>query len=63
MSMVALGCGMGIALKVVVANSSVKDRVQYLKDIGDIAPFDLVICCLNQSREKTLVKAFFEAIK
>nr|WP_259367841.1 hypothetical protein [Colwellia sp. MB02u-14] len=63
MSMVALGCGMGIALKVVVANSPVKDRVQYLKDIGDIAPFDLVICCLNQSREKTLVKAFFEAIK
>ena len=62
-SMVALGCGVGIAPKVVVENSPVKDRVQYLKDIGDIEPFDLGICCLNQSREKTLVKAFFEAIK
>jgi LysR family positive regulator for ilvC len=62
-SMVALGCGVGIAPKVVVENSPVKDRVQYLKDIGDIEPFDLGIFCLNQSREKTLVKAFFEAIK
>jgi LysR family positive regulator for ilvC len=62
-SMVALGCGVGIAPQVVVDNSPVKDRVQYLDDIGVIEPFDLGICCLNQSREKTLVKAFFDAIK
>ncbi len=62
-SMVALGCGIGIAPKVVVENSPVKDRVQYLKDIGNIEPFDLGICCLNQSKEQTLVKAFFDAIK
>ncbi|TWX58466.1 HTH-type transcriptional activator IlvY [Colwellia hornerae] len=62
-SMVALGCGVGMAPKVVVENSPVKDRVQYLQNVGDIEPFDLGICCLNQSREQTLVKAFFEAIK
>jgi LysR family positive regulator for ilvC len=62
-SMVALGCGVGMAPKVVVENSPVKDRVQYLQHVGDIEPFDLGICCLNQSREQTLVKAFFEAIK
>jgi len=62
-SMVALGCGIGIAPKVVVENSPVKDRVQYLQNVGEIEPFDLGICCLNQSREQTLVKAFFEAIK
>lgn len=62
-SMVALGCGVGLAPKVVVENSPVKDRVQYLQNVGDIEPFDLGICCLNQSREKTLVKAFFDAIK
>lgn len=61
--MVALGCGVGMAPKVVVENSPVKDRVQYLQNVGEIEPFDLGICCLNQSREKTLVKAFFEAIK
>ncbi|MFT5757791.1 MAG: LysR family positive regulator for ilvC [Alteromonadaceae bacterium] len=62
-SMVALGCGIGIAPQVVVANSPVKDRVRYLIDAGELEPFDLGICCLNQSREQTLVKAFFEAIK
>jgi LysR family positive regulator for ilvC len=62
-SMVALGCGIGIAPEVVVANSPVKDRVQYLVDAGELEPFDLGICCLNQSREQTLVKAFFDAIK
>ncbi|GAA5135912.1 HTH-type transcriptional activator IlvY [Thalassotalea piscium] len=61
-SMVALGCGVAIAPKVVVENSPVKDRVQYVKNIGDIAPFDLGVCCLNQSREQVLVKAFFNAL-
>jgi len=62
-SMVALGCGVGIAPQVVVENSPVKDRVQYLANVGDIQPFDLGICCLNQSREQMLVKAFFKAIE
>ena len=61
-SMVALGCGIGIAPTVVVDNSPVKARVQYLKNVGDIEPFDLGVCCLNQSREQSLVKAFFNAI-
>ena len=61
-SMVALGCGIGIAPQVVVENSPVKDRVQYLKGAGKIAPFDLGICCLNPTKEQTLVKAFLAAI-
>ncbi|TWX74218.1 HTH-type transcriptional activator IlvY [Colwellia sp. C1TZA3] len=62
-SMVALGCGVGIVPRVVVENSPVKDRVQYLADVGAIEPFDLGICCLNQSREQPLIQAFFDAIK
>jgi len=62
-SMVALGCGIGIAPQVVVENSPVKSRVQYLADVGEIAPFDLGISCLNQSRDQTLINAFFTAIK
>lgn len=61
-SMVALGCGVGIVPQVVVENSPVKDRVQYLQDVGEIAPFDLGVCCLNQSKSQPLIKAFFEAI-
>ncbi len=61
-SMVALGCGVGIVPKVVVENSPVKNRVEFLENVGDIEPFDLGICCLNQQREQPLVKAFFSAI-
>lgn len=61
-SMVALGCGVGIVPQVVVENSPVKDRVQYLADVGEIEPFDLGICCLNQSRSQPLIKAFLASI-
>lgn len=61
-SMVALGCGVGIVPQVVVENSPVKDRVQYLADVGEIEPFDLGICCLNQSKGQPLIKAFFASI-
>ncbi len=61
-SMVALGCGVGIAPKVVVENSPVKDRVQYLSNVGEIEPFELGICCLNQHREQSLYQAFLAAI-
>jgi LysR family positive regulator for ilvC len=61
-SMVALGCGVGIAPQVVVDNSPVKDRVQYIQSEGEIAPFDLGVCCLKQRKEQPLLKAFFEAI-
>jgi LysR family positive regulator for ilvC len=62
-SMVALGCGVGITPEVVVDNSPVKNRVQYLTKTGELAPFDLGICCLRQSLSKPLIKAFFAAIQ
>ena len=61
-SMVALGCGVGIVPQVVVENSPVKDRVQYLADVGEIEPFDLGVCCLNQFRSQPLIKTFFASI-
>ena len=61
-SMVALGCGVGIVPKVVVENSPVKDRVRYLEHVGEIEPFALSVCCLNQSKSQPLIEAFFKAI-
>lgn len=61
-SMVALGCGVGIVPQVVVENSPVKDRVKYLPNVGEIEPFELGVCCLNQNREQPIIKAFFESI-
>lgn len=62
-SMVAVGCGVGIAPQVVVDNSPVKERVQYLSNVGDIEPFELGICCLNQQKSNPLVSAFLQAIE
>jgi len=61
-SMVALGCGVGIVPKVVVENSPVKDRVTYLSGVGEIEPFELGVCCLNQNKSQPLINAFFDAI-
>ncbi|TYK64231.1 HTH-type transcriptional activator IlvY [Colwellia echini] len=61
-SMVALGCGVGIVPQVVVDNSPVKDRVHNLVDVGEVDTFELGVCCLNQSKSQPLVKAFFSAI-
>jgi len=62
-SMVALGCGVGIVPKVVVDNSPVRDKVQYLNNVGEIKPFELGICCLNQKKQQAIIQAFFDAIK
>jgi LysR family positive regulator for ilvC len=61
-SMVALGCGVGIVPQVVVDNSPVKDRVKNLENVGEIEPFELGVCCLNQNKAQPLIKAFFQAI-
>jgi len=61
-SMVALGCGVGIAPQVVVDNSPVKDRVQYLIANDEITPFKLGICCLKTQQQQPLINAFFQAI-
>lgn len=61
-SMVALGCGVGIAPQVVIDNSPVKDRVYSLDIEHNIPPFELGVCCLNIKKEQPLLKAFFEAI-
>ena len=57
-SMVALGCGIGIAPKVVVDNSPVKERIYNLVEYTYFSPLALGLCCLNIKRENLLIKAF-----
>lgn len=61
-SMVALGCGVGIVPQVVVDNSPVKERVQNLDNAGEVEPFELGVCCLNQNKAHPLINAFLQAI-
>lgn len=62
-SMVALGCGIGIAPSVVVEHSPVKERIATLEINHQFTPFELGICCLNIKKDNPLIKAFFDAIK
>lgn len=61
-SMVALGCGIGISPKVVVENSPVRQRVEYIEKMGKIEPFELGICCNQPEKTVPTIKAFFEII-
>ena len=56
-SMVALGCGIGLSPIVVVDNSPVKDSIQILSDTS-IAPFDLGLCCFKKKLSDPIVAEF-----
>lgn len=57
-SMVALGCGVGIAPDVVINNSPVRDKITRLK-VASIEPFKLGVCCKKSELENPLVKALW----
>ena len=56
-SMVALGCGVGLSPIVVVDNSPVKERIQILPGTS-IAPFDLGLCCFKKTLDDPIVAEF-----
>ncbi len=58
-SMVALGCGVGIAPDVVINNSPVREKINRLK-VLPIKPFELGVCCTKKQLENPLVKAFWK---
>ncbi|SON51292.1 HTH-type transcriptional activator IlvY [Vibrio tapetis] len=58
-SMVALGCGVGIAPDVVINNSPVREKIIRLKT-SSIKPFKLGICCQQAQMNNPLVKALWE---
>jgi len=62
-SMVALGCGVGITPKVVVENSPVKNRIEYLQNLSDIEPFELGVCCHKQKFAQPIIQAFFSVLR
>lgn len=62
-SMVALGCGVGIVPDVVVENSPVRYRVQSLSGIGEIASFNLGVCCYKTRLSEPLIDAFLNCVE
>ena len=62
-SMVALGCGVGIAPDVVIENSLVRDRVQRLSIATPLQSFDLGICCYKARANEPLISAFISCVE
>lgn len=56
-SMIALGCGIGVAPLVVIDNSPVKDRIDILTN-NYIEPFDLGLCCLKKRLDDPILAEF-----
>ncbi|GAA4903438.1 HTH-type transcriptional activator IlvY [Ferrimonas pelagia] len=61
-SMVALGCGVGIAPHVVIDNSPVKSRLQPLTGPEEIPPFGLGIACQRNRQHEPLIQAFLDVV-
>ncbi|TFH91292.1 HTH-type transcriptional activator IlvY [Vibrio ouci] len=59
-SMVALGCGVGIAPDVVINNSPVKEKIERLKVAASVKPFKLGVCCKRSQLDNPLVKALWQ---
>lgn len=62
-SMVALGCGVGIAPDVVIENSPVRDRVKNLSSEISIQSFDLGVCCNKKCLQEPLINAFISCVE
>ncbi|WP_416306624.1 HTH-type transcriptional activator IlvY [Neptunicella sp. SCSIO 80796] len=58
-SMVALGCGLGIVPKVVVDNSVARDKVNCIA-LTDIESFQLGICCLAERAQDPLIRSMLQ---
>ena len=58
-SMVALGCGVGLAPDIVIENSPVREKVVRIEAAGEIEPFELGVCCMQKHLVEPLVAAFW----
>jgi len=63
LSMVALGCGVGISPDVVVETSPVRERVQNLVSEATIQSFDLGVCCNKKRLQEPLINAFISCVE
>ncbi|TKB45395.1 HTH-type transcriptional activator IlvY [Thalassotalea mangrovi] len=62
-SMVALGCGIGIAPQVVIDNSPVQDRIRPLVTDHPIPDFTLGVCGLSNRATQPLLEAFIDCLE
>jgi LysR family positive regulator for ilvC len=57
-SMVALGCGLGIVPEIVLDNSTISQRVNRIK-LDDIEPYQIGLCCIRKRQSEPAIQALF----
>lgn len=57
-SMVALGCGLGIVPEVVLDNSTISQRVNRIR-LDDIEPYEIGLCCIAKRQSEAAIHALF----
>jgi LysR family positive regulator for ilvC len=60
LSMVTLGCGVGVVPELVVENSPLKGRITRLQVKPVLAPYDVGICIQQRRMNSRLIQAFWE---
>lgn len=63
LSMVALGCGVGIAPNIAIDTSPVRERVKSLVSEATIQSFDLGVCCNKKRLQEPLINAFIRCVE
>ncbi|MCV2885855.1 HTH-type transcriptional activator IlvY [Aestuariibacter sp. AA17] len=61
-SMVALGCGLGIVPKVVLEHSTLLQKVNYLP-VPTMEAFEIGLCCLSKREKEPVISALIAQIK
>lgn len=61
-SMVSLGCGLGLVPKIVLDNSPLADKVRLFEYQPDLEPYDVGICVQKKRLKSPLLKAFWKQI-
>lgn len=62
-SMVGLGCGVGMVPEIVLASSPMKDSVKVLDVQPPLTPFAVGVCALEQRLDSPQVQAFWDCAK
>jgi LysR family positive regulator for ilvC len=63
LSLVALGCGLGIVPRLVVDKSPLRTDVRVLDLGSELGEFRVGICTSRQSHRKPIVRAFWDSLE
>ena len=62
-SMVALGCGVGVVPDVVIESSPVRERVKIIQTQRRLQSFELGLCCYKARLSDPLINAFMQCVE